>query len=126
MQNYVWRISDGLHGSIYVPHIIFSLFYKREKLQKDFVLIALAICLFSMITHAVCLFSVKAHAICLFSMIQHTVYLFFMIAHAICLSSTIAHATSFFCRDTTCLFFCDSTCYLSFFRDCIYIAVLLL
>ena len=91
-----------IYSGLYVPHNIFSLFYKREELRKYF----------SMITHAICLFSMIAHAICLF----------FLITHAICLFSVIAHVNCLFFHDNTSYlsFFRDITCYLSFFRDSTY------
>ena len=65
------------YGGLYVPHKIFSLFYKRKELQKYFAIIALATCLFCMITHAICLFFMIVHTICLFFLIAHAICLFF-------------------------------------------------
>ena len=73
---FVQKLFHALYGGLYVPHKIFSLFYKREKLGKYFSMIAHAICLFSMIAHTICLFSTITHAICLFSVIPHANCLF--------------------------------------------------
>ena len=73
---FVQKLFHALYHGLYVPHKIFSLFYKREKLRKYFSMIAHAICLFSMIAHTICLFSTITHAICLFSVIPHANCLF--------------------------------------------------
>ena len=89
---FVQKLFHALYHGLYVPHKIFSLFYKREKLRKYF----------SMLAHAICLFSMMTHAIYLFSMIAHTICLFSMITHAICLFSEIALANCLFSMVTTC------------------------
>ena len=108
--------SHPVYGGLYVPHKIFSVFYKREELRKYFSMIAHGICLFSMTTD-ICLFSVMAHANCLFSMITHAICLSSVTAHANCLFSMITRAICLFSviAHTICLFFHDNTCYLPFF-----------
>ena len=93
---FVQKLFHALYHGLYVPHKIFSLFYKREKLRKYFSMIAHAICLFSMIAHTICLFSTITHATCIFSVIVLADCLFSMVTHAICLFSVISHANCLF------------------------------